>query len=215
MKDLTGERIGMLTLVKRKRENNRTYYFCECDCGNSKWIRVDSLKVVKSCGCLAAATQFKEKPAVNKKFGRLEVIEKTDKKALNGSLIYKCKCDCGNIVECSIGDLRSGRVRSCGCLFKEIVSKRSKETIKDLIKKNIIDNVNVPAISREKRLSTNTSGTTGVTWDKKREKWVAQIVFKNRHYYLGRYDFKEDAIKARKEAEEKLFKPFLESLKEE
>ena len=38
-KDLTGKKIGKLTLKERKRENNRTYYYCKCDCGNSLWIR--------------------------------------------------------------------------------------------------------------------------------------------------------------------------------
>ncbi|NGT85713.1 AP2 domain-containing protein [Clostridium perfringens] len=213
-KDLTGERIGMLTLVKRKREKNRTYYYCKCDCGNSKWIRADCLKTTRSCGCLSKGTQFKEKIAINEKFGRLTVVEKTNKKASNGSIIYKCKCDCGNIVECSIGLLRSGRVKSCGCLFREITSEKSKKLIMKLVEKNIINHVNVPAISRKKLLSTNTSGVTGVTWDKKREKWASQICFQNKTYNLGRYDNKEDAIKARKEAERKLFKPFLESLEE-
>ena len=34
-KDLTGNKIGKLLLTERKRENNRTYYYCKCDCGNS------------------------------------------------------------------------------------------------------------------------------------------------------------------------------------
>ena len=40
-------------------------------------------------------------------------------------------------------------------------------------------------------------------------KWMAQIYFKGKSTYLGLYEYKEDAIKARKEAEEKLHNIFL------
>lgn len=39
--------------------------------------------------------------------------------------------------------------------------------------------------------------------------WRAQIVFKGKNYYLGRYSKKEDAIKARKKAENSMFGEFL------
>ena len=61
----------------------------------------------------------------------------------------------------------------------------------------------------------NTSGYKGVLWDSERKKWKAEIIFQKKKYFLGRYDKKEDAIKARKEAEEKLHKEFLRSLKNE
>ena len=49
-----------------------------------------------------------------KKFGKLTVLSKTDDKK-NGSYLYKCKCDCGNIKMVTARDLNSNRVRSCGC----------------------------------------------------------------------------------------------------
>lgn len=45
----------------------------------------------------------------------------------------------------------------------------------------------------------------GVTWDKRRNKWMAQISLNRKHYFLGRYDLIEEAIKARKKAEIELF----------
>lgn len=50
----------------------------------------------------------------------------------------------------------------------------------------------------------NKSGYTGVSWDNRQCKWVAQIGHNSKAICLGRYDKIEDAIKARKEAE-KLF----------
>jgi gluconate kinase len=39
----------------------------------------------------------------------------------------------------------------------------------------------------------NTSGYKGVTWDKERRKWLAQIEVRGRNRCLGRYDDKEEA----------------------
>lgn len=61
-----------------------------------------------------------------------------------------------------------------------------------------------------KKSKNNTSGVKGVGWDSSRGKWRAQITFKGKNYGLGSYSTKEEAIRARKEAEEKLFKPILE-----
>lgn len=48
----------------------------------------------------------------------------------------------------------------------------------------------------------------------KRNKWVAQITFKGKNHYLGRYDNKEDAREAREKAEKEMFGKFLEEHKE-
>lgn len=46
----------------------------------------------------------------------------------------------------------------------------------------------------------NQSGFCGVYWDKDREKWRAGIRVDNKTIYLGIFNKKDDAIKARKEA---------------
>lgn len=56
----------------------------------------------------------------------------------------------------------------------------------------------------------NKSGVVGVNWDKSRGKWMAGIRFKGHKYNLGRFDNIQDAIDARKEAEQRLFGDFLE-----
>lgn len=43
----------------------------------------------------------------------------------------------------------------------------------------------------------NTSGTTGVYWDKKQERWRALIGINGRRKHLGRFDTKEDAVEYR------------------
>lgn len=58
VKDLTGKKFGMLTVLKLDHiANKRSFWLCKCDCGNIKVIRGDCLKsstgrpVTVSCGC--------------------------------------------------------------------------------------------------------------------------------------------------------------------
>ena len=47
-----------------------------------------------------------------------------------------------------------------------------------------------------KKYSTNTSGYKGVFWNKKANKWHAQVWYKCKIYYLGLFILKEDAARA-------------------
>ncbi len=60
--------------------------------------------------------------------------------------------------------------------------------------------------------SHNTSGAKGVSWDKSRGKWESCIKVNQRKKHLGRFAEFDDAVKARKEAEQLYFnQSFLES----
>ena len=55
IKDLTGQKFGRLTVIGLQPQKSRkTYWICQCDCGNVKNVRSDSLQRgnVKSCGCM-------------------------------------------------------------------------------------------------------------------------------------------------------------------
>ena len=54
----------------------------------------------------------------------------------------------------------------------------------------------------------NTSGVKGVNWNKSKERWQAYITIDKKYIYLGTFKNKDDAIKARNEAEEKYQKDF-------
>ena len=51
---------------------------------------------------------------IGKRYGYLTVIEETDKR-YHSTRIYKCQCDCGNIIEVNVNKLHTGHVKSCGC----------------------------------------------------------------------------------------------------
>lgn len=64
-------------------------------------------------------------------------------------------------------------------------------------------NIKLPDNSN-KLISTNTSGVKGVYWHKTEKKWRAFIGVDGKRIQLGDYKEKEDAIRARKEYEDKL-----------
>ena len=49
-----------------------------------------------------------------RKFGRLLVIEECAERK-RGSVMWKCQCDCGNVVYVSSRDLQINKEKSCGC----------------------------------------------------------------------------------------------------
>ena len=51
----------------------------------------------------------------------------------------------------------------------------------------------------------NKSGATGVYWDKRRNNWYAQITYNKKTISLGAFTDFDEAVKARKKAEEKYF----------
>lgn len=53
--DLTGQQFGKLTAIKRaENRGSKTYWLCECECGNQKEVQTSHLRsgLIKSCGCL-------------------------------------------------------------------------------------------------------------------------------------------------------------------
>ena len=60
-----------------------------------------------------------------KRFGKLTVISYAYIKNKNSYWI--CKCDCGNEVVITKGDVLSGHTKSCGCYHSDITSEKSKK----------------------------------------------------------------------------------------
>lgn len=62
---------------------------------------------------------------INKRFGKLIVVEEAERKKDN-KILWKCQCDCGNIAIIRGDCLRDGFSQSCGCLMRERSSKANK-----------------------------------------------------------------------------------------
>lgn len=59
---------------------------------------------------------------VGKRFGRLMVLERAENRGKRTR--WQCKCDCGNTCIVCSQDLLNGDTCSCGCLQRELLSKR-------------------------------------------------------------------------------------------
>lgn len=209
-----GTTINGFVIKDIRRENNHTYVYAECPrCKKDKWIRSDGIKTAISCGCYNTDNNYiKAVDIKGMRYKYLKAIRPTDKRDKDGHVFWECKCDCGKNVYLESYRFIRGDMASCGCKREEMQSEICKKLYaegKNKLNEYVIENTNVRTITRNKLLPTNTSGHTGVTWDKSRSKWIAQIVFKNKRYHLGRYEDKQLAIEARKAAEEHLYGDFL------
>lgn len=209
--DLTGQRFGKLTVLKRDEfaQLGRSKWICKCDCGKEVSVYRHHLVCgqTMSCGCASKGVNMKP-ISMGARFGRLTVVEITDKKHRN-TYMYKCECDYGNTCLISRNQLVSGGVKSCGCLATE----RSKKAIVSARKerdKTYVEGTDVLSISSKKMRSTNTSGRRGVSWDSSVKTWKAYIGFKGKQYYLGSSRDFEVACKIRDAAEKEKYGNFLE-----
>ena len=124
------------------------------------------------------------------RFGNLIAIEPLRERTADRSVYWKCRCmSCGREKSIPANQLKKGVQISCGCNRE----KRLQQT-NGYIEGTCLKNVFSDKISRN-----NTSGYKGVFL--KRGRWAAAIQYKKKNYYLGSYDRLEDAVDARKQAE--------------
>lgn len=205
--DLTGKRFGMLTVLHRsERPHPRVYWVCQCDCGNVVEVAANNLTTGHSVSCGCRRTN----PYIGKRFGQLVVLEKTNETVQHGttkSPLWKCKCDCGNIVLVRLDSLTSGTTQSCGQHMGEKIKKMRKAA-------GYINGTQVSRIRNIRPTSANSSGVVGVYFDKNTGKWRSHLTFQGQQHKLGSFSRLEEAEKARKKAEQEWFQPFLESIDE-
>lgn len=216
--DLTGRRFGRLIVLGEDPEPyispkgiKTRRWRCRCDCGNEIVVLQNALTSKKdpttSCGC--SRRDYGE-DLTGQRFGRLVVEKKVllDKKKSNGVVSgWLCKCDCGSEIIKTSKELKLDGVQSCGCLLSEVAREKiEKKNVLGFVENTVLSGLK---INRKPR-KNNESGVTGVYWSKREERWIAKIGFQGKSITLGRFVKKEDAISARKEAEEKYFKPMLE-----
>ena len=198
--DLTGQRFGKLTVL-RPAENigDKTAWVCRCDCGEEIIARTTHLRAgrIKTCGFQGSAKVRQWMASVNEsgrgwkkidltgqRFGSLTALRPAEN--IGCRTAWVCRCDCGQETVVMTTSLRAGRTKTCGCQFGACLEQ----------------------FQNRKVFKNNTSGVAGVEWLPREQKWKATICFRRKRYYLGKYHSFEDAIKARKQAEEQLYDNF-------
>lgn len=148
------------------------------------------------------------KDFTGQRFGRLIAICPTTQRK-HGKVIWECLCECGNAHYVTSYHLTSGQVKSCGCLGLE-TRLENLTAAQDQIKTTDAVDGTRKSMLDAKKSSSNTSGHKGVSQNKNTKKWEAYIHFKKKKIYLGSFETLEEALQARKKAEDKYFKPVID-----
>lgn len=217
-------------LVK-KNGSTETRWYCSCDCGNKKEILVLGYNLkngnTTSCGC----EHLKNAKRSGKLTGRIngKKNKKYNSYNLSGEygIGYTSKNeefyfdleDYDKIKEYCWYIDKNGYVVSCtaeeAILMHRLIMglKKGDQQEVDHIYHKTNDNRKTQlriVCSSENKMnkglqSNNTSGYKGISYNKQYVKWEAEIGAYNHKIKLGYFENKDEAIKARKQAEEKYF----------
>ena len=116
--DLTGSIYDELTVVEMLYNYNnkhRTYCRCITINGDEVIVRADALQSGATHCAKGAGRSGKPMDVTRQRFGLLVAIKPTSQRSSNGSVIWECLCDCGNITYVTLGNLIRGHTLSCGC----------------------------------------------------------------------------------------------------
>lgn len=199
-----GEVFGRLTAIEPDETRPR-HWICRCTCGRLTSVQTHHLLSghTKSCGCLGRSTGARNAlDLTGQRFGRLTALEPTEKRRRT-SIIWRCRCDCGSLVECETEELTRGSVRSCGCLQREQRKKNMASAI------HFVDGTCIEKIACQKEISTNRSGHRGVS-RRANGTWRASMDFQGKRYNLGTFQSFDEAVAARLEGE-KMYREYLET----
>ena len=142
--DLTNKQFGKLTVLHKttnpKSKSKRTFWLCQCNCGNESIVDTTSLTSGKTTQCWNCAHKdtgkYKRRNLVGKRFGKLVVqnmIYGEKSKSGRQRTYCDCLCDCGNIIRRLSDELirseKEGALCSCGCAKREAMDKMSIEVV--------------------------------------------------------------------------------------
>lgn len=206
-----GETYSRLTVLQETyMKNGRKTVRCECSCGNTVDVREDHLKsgVTNSCGCY--------------RLDRLrEVIVthgKTTTKAYGTweGMLQRCH----NPNASNYSEYGGRGITICEdwlgaegfANFYKDMGERPEGMSLDRMDVNgnyCKENCRweTPSVQgfNQRKSSNNTSGRTGVSWNRQKQMWDAYIMKDRKKINLGRFENKEEAIFAREQGELKYY----------
>lgn len=225
--DLNGKRFGRLTIIKRVENRilpsgqKRSQWLCKCDCGNYATVLGYMLTSGKtqSCGCLhneafAMARKKYNNYDLSGEYG-VGYTTKGDEFYFDLEDYDKIKDYCWTI-------RNNGYVTAyCPTTMNRILLHRlimncdnnnlyidhihGNKTRNDNRKSNLRTATPSQNTMNKPLLKNNTSGVTGVSWNKRKGEWESYITIDGKRKGLGYFSNFDDAVAARKDAEEKYF----------
>lgn len=208
-----------------RRQGKKAMWRCKCTCGSDKEVIGAGTAIrtgdVRSCGCLE-----RELIIARNKAGHETTYEEIDDGYIvhckNSELVAYIDKEDYELVKDYTWNIRDRDNGYSG--YKSISTRINGKTVTmctlltsfsycDHIDRNPLNNrrsnlreathtENMRNCSKRK---DNTSGYTGVTWNKPSKKWEAQLSINGKCLHLGKFEDKIDALKARLQAELQYF----------
>ena len=204
---LVGNRYGKLTVIEQVESSSRGQrrYRCICDCGGTIIAFAGNLKSghTTSCGC------NKSPDLTGQVFGKLTVIGRSDKRNSRGARttpMWECRCECGAITYKATDTLTNPEESMCQACQGIYAAETARKSA------GFVGGTQITKLRNMEPTAANTSGCRGVYLEKKTGKWRARLKFKGKIMNFGSYTNFEDAVAARKAAEEEYFGAFLEEI---
>ena len=227
--DLTNKKFNRLTVIERSNDIERKgckpipTWKCKCDCGNEVVVRGCDLKSghTKSCGCLNI-DKIKERNILSRKLNKYEEYDDYYLGIATNGIEFKIdKEDFEKIIS------HTWQVNKKGYIYTQYMGKKvfihrivmnihGEDWINqrvDHINHDVTDNrkANLRIVTPSQNTMNSKvrceSGTQikGIYKRKDCDRYEVNIQKNGKQYYLGLYKTLDEAIKARKEAEEKMF----------
>lgn len=225
IKDITGKKFGRLTVLERAENSCKWKCICDCQVGleNPKFTYSVPYYlehgITKSCGCYSREmASINMKKMVSKENiikwhdDYVEIVDNNNNSIFIDTEDYEKVSQFYWYVDKKgyVVTTVDGKVKK---LHRFIMDISERKIQVDHINHQKLDNrkCNLRIVNNSKNqmnrslMSNNKSGVTGVVWHKRDNIWEAYITVDYKRIYLGRFEKFEDAVKARKEAEEKYF----------
>ena len=216
--DITGQRFTKLVVIEQAPpKTGHTYWRCRCDCGNECVVAGAKLKSgeTRSCGCIRKEIAPTKDNILFERDGYMVGLTN------NGVEFYFDKDDIDKVKEYCWQQDKYGYITAKGRGKQpKNPSRRLHRIVMEPIPDGYyVDHINHNTVDCRKenlRLCTpnqnsyntkvpitNKSGYKGVCWSKNACKWYAYITHDHITENLGYYDDIADAIKSRRDAEER------------
>lgn len=218
-----GKTINKLTINSYDKVGNFTYFNCSCKCGGTKRTIASNVILGKttSCGCV----QREKSTLAHKKYNQYDLTGEygVGWTTNTNEKFYFDLEDYDKIKDYCWSTTTSGYLRANDLLpfsRKNIIMHRlvmgkfeDDGLVIDHINHNTLDNrkcnlricQEINNAQNKIKLKNNSSGITGISKNKQNGKYEAYITYDYKRRFLGYFENIEDAIEARKNAEQRYF----------
>lgn len=232
--NLTGQKFGRLTVIEQAEDyinpqgKHHAQWLCECSCEEHNRIIVSAgnlkSKKIQSCGCIRRELTIKFNKETKKRYNKYDLSREygigwtsNTNKEFYFDLEDYCKIKdyywnehikTNGYHALETYDVNTNKIVSMATILNLKGYDHKNRNPLDNRKENLRYATQHENTMNKSIQTNNTSGIIGVGWVKKLQKWRARITYNGESIYLGVFDNKEDAIKARLNAEKEYFGEF-------